>query len=274
MIVFPPCKINLGLNILRKRADGYHDLETVFYPVPFTDILEAVEVSGVQEKVSLQSFGLPVSGETKNNLVLKAYHLLDKQFDLPPTAFCLYKNIPMGAGLGGGSADGAYAIRLLNDLYQLKISRETQLQFASQLGSDCAFFIHNGACKGAGRGEILEPISLSLKGYYLCLAKPNLHISTAEAFAGIVPKEKSEQELAAYWVQQPIDLWQRNLSNDFEASLFPSYPILAEIKEIFLQAGAEYAAMSGSGSTIFALFKNAPKLSQKFAAHFYQEIQL
>jgi 4-diphosphocytidyl-2-C-methyl-D-erythritol kinase len=274
MIVFPPCKINLGLNILRKRVDGFHDLETVFYPVPFTDVLEAVEVHGAKEKVSLQTYGLSVSGNPNNNLVLKAYHLLDNAYDLPPTEFCLYKNIPMGAGLGGGSADGAYAIRLLNDLYQLNLSIETQLSFASQLGSDCAFFIYDSACKGEGRGEILEPISLTLNGYYLCLVKPHIHISTAEAFAGIKPKEKSAQELAAYWVQQNIDKWQTNLNNDFEASLFPKYPILAELKETFLQAGAVYAAMSGSGSTIFALFKQAPKLAAKFEGHFYQEIQL
>lgn len=274
MIVFPPCKINLGLNILRKRADGFHDLATVFYPVPLTDILEAIEVQGAKGQVSLQTFGLPVSGDPQNNLVLKAYQILNKQFDLPATEFCLYKNIPMGAGLGGGSADGAYAIRLLNNLYQLNLSLESQLNFASQLGSDCAFFIYDSPCKAQGRGEILEPISLSLAGYYLCLVKPHLHISTAEAFAGIIPKEKSEKELPAHWVQQDISLWQNKLSNDFENSLFPKHPILLQLKERFLHAGAIYAAMSGSGSTIFALFKQAPHLAHQFEGHFYQEIAL
>lgn len=274
MIVFPPCKINLGLNIIGKRKDGFHDLETLFYPVPLCDMLELVEGNVFnQNKCGIQMEGLPVAGSEENNLVLKAYHLLDAHYQLPVSSFCLYKHIPMGAGLGGGSADGAYAIRLLNAFYELNIPIEKQLDFAAQLGSDCAFFIQDMPCIGKGRGELLHPFDLSLAGYWIVLVKPKLHISTAEAFAGIQINPLQTGQIESL-LKEPIESWRGRLENDFEASLFPKHPILEQIKNSLYASGASYAAMSGSGSTLFALFRFEPNLKDHFTEHFYWQGKL
>ena len=275
MLVFPPCKINLGLKILRKRADGFHDLETLFYPIPLCDALEigdAEEVDG--ETAHLWQDGLPVAGETKNNLILKAYRLLAQDYDLKPVQFCLLKTIPMGAGLGGGSSDGAYAIRLLNEYFNLNISLEKQLNYAAQLGSDCAFFIYNQPCFGSARGEILEPSEFSLNKYWLALIKPNIHISTAQAFANIIPCEFEAGMDLKQIIEMPIETWKEHLKNDFEESLFPSFPELKFIKEYLYNQGAVYAAMSGSGSTVFGLFRSEPKLEKTNPDYFYWEGKL
>lgn len=237
MIAFPPCKINLGLNILRKRADGFHDIETCFYPVPWTDILEVIP-SG---KFEFTTSGNPIPGG--ENLCVKAYDLLKP----PPAKIHLHKIIPAGAGLGGGSSDAAWTLRLLNDVFDLKYSKEKLRSLAAQLGSDCAFFIDDGPMIGTGRGEVLTPANISLKGMFIVIIKPDIHVSTAEAYAGIVPKESK------------LDIENiQDLRNDFEPSIFKKYPLLASIKATLYEAGASYASMSGSGSSVFGLFPQAP----------------
>jgi 4-diphosphocytidyl-2-C-methyl-D-erythritol kinase len=254
MILFPPAKINLGLRILRKRSDGYHDLDTCFYPIGLTDVLEILPAA----EMTLNVTGIVPPGNPDENLCVKAWHLLKADFPSLPTVYMhLQKNIPTGAGLGGGSADGAYALRGLNEKFKLGLSREQLIEYAAQLGSDCPFFIHDTPCIGSGRGELLQPIDLSLKSYHILLINPGIHISTKEAFAGITPIEdrKPIRELIA----QPIESWQEELMNDFESSIFLNHPEIARIKQQLTDAGAVYASMSGSGSTVYGIFEQDPR---------------
>lgn len=250
MVVFPNCKINIGLRILRKRNDGYHDLETVFYSIPVCDALEAVHGNAFQ----FQQTGLTVETPHEKNLCVKAYQLLKDQFpQLPPVHLHLHKNIPMGAGLGGGSADAAFTLLLLNNKFQLGISNERLLDLALQLGSDCPYFIINRPSFASGRGEFLEPVSLDLSGYSFLLVHPQIHVSTAEAFSLIrpgVPVDSLKQ-----LVQQPITEWRDRVINDFETPLFEKHPVLAEIKNKLYQGGALFASLSGSGSSIYGIFE-------------------
>jgi 4-diphosphocytidyl-2-C-methyl-D-erythritol kinase len=276
MILFPPCKINLGLRIGEKRADGYHNLETLFYPVPLTDVLEITDGNANEFGAVLQTYGLEVPGDLNQNLILKAYQLINNDYPLAPVTFALLKQIPMGAGLGGGSSDGAYAIRLINAHFGLNLSINQQCNYAAMLGSDCAFFIYDKPCIGLGRGEILKPIDLSLKGYWIVLVNPEIHISTAAAFAGLKLNmiEKKEMLSIEEALAQDVEKWKYLLENDFEKSVFETHPILKEIKETFYLKGASYAAMSGSGSTLFGLFKEKPKLDGLFQNFFYREFLL
>ncbi|HVX25254.1 MAG TPA: 4-(cytidine 5'-diphospho)-2-C-methyl-D-erythritol kinase [Parafilimonas sp.] len=259
MVTFPNCKINLGLNIISKRDDGYHNLETVFYPLPFYDVLEIITSDKKENEFFLT--GIYIDGDTKNNLCLKAYNILKKDFSqLPFVKIYLHKNIPVGAGLGGGSADGAFILTLLNEKFNLNLSEEKLLQYALQLGSDCPFFIKNTPCFAQSRGEVLEEISLNLSGYKLILINPDIHINTAWAFAQIqtsIP-EKSVKEI----IQQPVSQWKENLKNDFEQAVFAAHPSLQKIKKQLYTLGAVYAAMTGSGSTMFAIFNNDENLSR------------
>lgn len=251
MVLFPNCKINLGLNIVRKREDGYHDLETVFYPVLLCDALEAVK--GKSEGIHFSVTGLPVTGRESDNLCVKAWHLLQKDFPaLPSMEMHLHKTIPMGAGLGGGSADGAFALQLINTLCGLGLSQEQLIRYAIQLGSDCPFFILNQPCFAAGRGEKMQELVLDLPAYRFVLVNPGIHISTREAFTGIHPAipPKSIRTI----MQQPIETWKQELVNDFETPVFALHPQLAAIKEELYRQGATYASMTGTGSTIFGLF--------------------
>ncbi|MBM3431933.1 MAG: 4-(cytidine 5'-diphospho)-2-C-methyl-D-erythritol kinase [Bacteroidetes bacterium] len=262
MILFPPAKINLGLRILRKRTDGYHDLDTVFYPIGLTDLLEISPLLASprgrrDERVQLKVTGLELPGNSEDNLCLKAWHLLKADFpDLPTVQMHLHKIIPIGAGLGGGSADGAYALRGLNEKFKLGLTADQLVEYAAKLGSDCPFFIYDEPCLGAGRGEILEPISVSLRGYWIALINPGIHVSTKEAFAGVSPHEhhKPIRQIIA----QPIETWQTELINDFESSIFPHYPKIKEVKEKLIASGALYASMSGSGSTVYGIFTDDP----------------
>lgn len=267
MILFPPAKINLGLRILRKRADGFHDLDTVFYPTRLTDVLEILPLpDATRTEVELKVTGIVPPGNAEANLCVRAWHLLKTDFpQLPPVYFHLHKNIPTGAGLGGGSADGAYALRGLNEKFKLGLSRTQLIEYAAQLGSDCPFFIYDEPCVGSGRGEILEPISLTLKGFHVVLINPGIHLSTREAFAGVSPN--ADVLPVREIVSQPIESWQNELINDFESSLFPHHPELARIKQQLLEAGALYASMSGSGSTVYGIFRQEPgKL--EFPSHY------
>lgn len=255
MLAFPPCKINLGLNILRKRADGYHDLDTCFFPVPWTDILEIVPA----DTLTFNATGHPISGDPDTNLCLRAYQVLQKEFNLPPVSIHLHKIIPMGAGLGGGSSDGAHTLRLLNALFDLRLSEEKLMQYAAQLGSDCAFFIQDKPMRGTGRGEVLSPITIALDNKFLLLAKPDIHVSTAEAYSGVTPHVPTHS--ISEIIKQPVDQWKNLLVNDFEKSVFVSHPRLSEIKDLLYRNGALYAAMSGSGSTLFGIFDKPVELT-------------
>ncbi|WP_424961857.1 4-(cytidine 5'-diphospho)-2-C-methyl-D-erythritol kinase [Ekhidna sp.] len=250
MITFPNAKINLGLNIVSKRDDGYHNIESCFYPIPWRDSLEVMEAASF----AFHSYGLKIPGDTSSNLCVKAYDLLKTDFDIPPVEIHLLKNIPMGAGLGGGSADGAFTLKMLNDLFSLGLSDSMLEAYALQLGSDCPFFIRNQPTIATDRGEQLEPIDLDLSGYYLAIHNPGIHVSTKEAYSGVKPKE-SEISVSEI-VQRPIEQWKELLRNDFEASIFPNHPEIEQLKKEMYEAGAIYASMTGSGSTVFGVFED------------------
>jgi 4-diphosphocytidyl-2-C-methyl-D-erythritol kinase len=255
MVVFPNCKINLGLHILAKREDGFHNLETVFFPVGAKDALEIIPSSNSNAEIEFSSSGLTVDGNTNDNICIKAYHLLKKDFaQLPNIKMHLHKAIPMGAGLGGGSADGAFTLQLLNKKFNLNIATPQLLHYAAQLGSDCPFFIINKPCYATGRGEMLEETGAVLSGYEIVLINPGIHVNTGWAFSQLTPAlpQKSIKQI----IEQPIETWQAELKNDFEKPVFEKYPAIKNIKEALYQQGAIYAAMSGSGSTVFGIFKN------------------
>lgn len=272
MIVYPNCKINLGLHILRKRADGYHDLETVFYPVQLTDILELIPArNSTDQPVNYSQSGRLIDGAPSDNLCVKAWQLLKKDFvDLPPVSLHLHKVIPTGAGLGGGSADAAFTLRLLNDYFKLDIPAPRLQEYALQLGSDCPFFLFNKPCFATGRGEILEPIQTDLSGYTLVIINPGIHVSTAKAFAGVRPSqpEKSIKEIIA----QPVSSWADELINDFEKPVFAAYPELAYIKDELYRSGAAFASMSGSGSTVYGLFPDGKPLILNLSPDYFIKV--
>jgi len=254
MLTFPNAKINLGLNITAKREDGYHDIESCFYPIPLEDALEIIP----SDILKFSSTGIPIPGNSKDNLVLKAYHLINANYKIPAVEIILHKNIPMGAGMGGGSADGAFMLSLLDEYFKLNISTEKLETYALQLGSDCPFFIENKPKLVSGRGEIVKNTQLDLSGYYLALVYPDIHISTTEAYSGIIPQtpEASVKEIIEDY---PIEKWKGLLKNDFEEGIFDKHPQLNEIKNEFYEKGAIYSSMTGSGSTLFGIFKNPPK---------------
>jgi 4-diphosphocytidyl-2-C-methyl-D-erythritol kinase len=275
MITFPPCKINLGLQVLQKRNDGYHDLQTIFYPIPLFDALEIKAGNSKNFGLEILNYGIPVPGDESQNLIVKAYHLLQNDYTLSPITICLLKNIPMGAGLGGGSSDGAFALKLLNDFFGLNLNQQKLLEYALQLGSDCPFFILNQPCLGEGRGERLQTIDFSLKDYWVVLVKPNVHVSTAAAFSGL-NLNKGEVKIGSVQteIKKGIESWKAGLHNDFEPSVFAAHPILSDVKNSIYRHGAVYASMSGSGATVYGLFEKAPLLKDDYKEHFYFESQL
>ena len=253
MITYPNAKINLGLNIVEKRPDGYHNLETIFYPINLQDALEVTQLDGEGE-YALTLSGTPIEGDPDQNLVIKTYRLLKKDFpDMPAIDIHMYKHIPTGAGLGGGSADAAFMIKLLNEKFKLGLSIEKMEEYAATLGADCAFFIRNKPVFASGIGNIFEPIQLSLKGYYLVLVKPDIFVSTKDAFSLIQPMKPS-QSLREI-VRMPVETWRATMKNDFENSVFQKYPEIAAIKDKLYDMGAIYASMSGSGSSVYGIFR-------------------
>ena len=243
-------KLNLGLQIVRKRPDGYHDLQTVFIPTDFyTDTLELLPHSGdlLFDVKSTEDLGDPY-----NNLCVKAYRLLQCDYGIEGVEIRLHKGIPTGAGLGGGSADAAFTLQALTDIFQLPISKEKMEEYALQLGSDVPFFLYNQPMYATGRGEVMTPIDLDLSVYRLKIVKPDIHVSTKEAYAGITPQESDV--FLPQVLQQPIETWKDVVTNDFEKTVFAKHPELEEIKESFYRDGALYASMSGSGSAIFSIF--------------------
>lgn len=258
MISFPPCKINLGLRILRKRSDGYHDIETCFFPVGWTDVLEIIPAS----ETKFNQTGIPIAGDFTTNIVYKAYELLKQDFKLSPVEIHLHKIIPHGAGLGGGSSDAAHTLKMLNAIFQLNLTAEQLREYALKLGSDCPFFLEERTMFGTGRGEILEPFSVDLAGQYLVLIKPDIHISTAEAYADVAPEVPpvSLREL----LKLPVQTWRDLVVNDFEKSVFKRSPQIQKIKDSLYGHGAVYASMSGSGSTVYGFFQTPFDVTRYF----------
>lgn len=250
MVVFPNAKINIGLNIVEKRTDGFHNIESIFYPVlDLFDVLEIIK----SDKLQFDSSGISIPGNAPDNLCLKAFHLLEADFNISPIHIHLHKVIPIGAGLGGGSADAAFTLKLLSQLFELNLTDEQLINYARKLGSDCAFFIPNKPVYTFGKGDEFEPIDLDLSGYDIKIEYPNIHIGTAEAYAGVQPKQpkQSVKEL----INLPIDQWKSTLKNDFEESIFPNHSSVRLLKEKFYHDGAIYASMTGSGSAVFGVFK-------------------
>ncbi|MEO1053791.1 MAG: 4-(cytidine 5'-diphospho)-2-C-methyl-D-erythritol kinase [Bacteroidota bacterium] len=260
MISFPNAKINLGLNITSKRSDGYHNLETCFYPVQWNDILEILP----SEQLQFNSSGIAIPGDGKDNLCLRAYQLLRDDFDIPPVQMHLHKIIPIGAGLGGGSADASFTLKALNDIFELKISDDKLEDYAAKLGSDCPFFIRNKPVMAKGTGNEFSPIGLDLSGKFILLIKPDIHVSTAEAYAGITPREP--QKHIADMLMEPIESWKGFLINDFEKGIFKLHPAIAEMKDSLYDDGAIYACMSGSGSSVFGIYDQEPALPNGFSS--------
>jgi 4-diphosphocytidyl-2-C-methyl-D-erythritol kinase len=266
MITFPIAKINLGLNVVERRPDGYHNLETVFYPVYIKDALELTMMntrfpSAVDCDIKVTN--LHIEGDEQKNLVVKAYKLLKEDFpQLPRVHAHLYKGIPTQAGMGGGSSDCAYMIRLLNEMFTLGLSDERMIQYAARLGADCPFFILSRPAYAEGIGERLQPISLDLSSYYIAVVRPDIPVSTKEAFSLIKPMKPARN--CRDIVMQPVETWRNELTNDFEQSVFTLHPEIGAIKERLYDLGAVYAAMTGSGSSVFGLFREEIKIGEHF----------
>lgn len=264
MLTKPICKINLGLNVVERRPDGYHNLETVFYPVPIYDTLEVFEMDDAfpsPYNCDLKVTNISIDGDEQKNLVLRAYNLLKQDFPrLPRIHAHLYKDIPTQAGMGGGSSDCGFMITLLNEQFHLGLSNEQMIQYAARLGADCAFFILNKPCYAEGIGERLEPIDLDLSGWYLAVVRPAIPVPTKEAFSLITPQHPTKN--CRDIVMQPVETWRDCLTNDFEKSVFALHPEIGDIKDRLYDLGATYAAMSGSGSSLFGLFRQPVSLDE------------
>ena len=265
MITYPIAKINLGLLVTEKRADGFHNIETIFYPVLVQDALEVVH----SDKFQINITGIDLNEKPEENLVVKAYQLLKADFELPPVNIHLHKNIPVGAGLGGGSSDASYMLMLLNDLFNLELTEKQLLAYALQLGSDCPFFIRSKPVYAVGRGEVMEDVPLSLKGYSLVVVKPPIHISTEEAYQEIVPA-KGRIALKAL-TRFSVAKWPGNIQNQFERYVFAKYPEVKAVKQKLYDLGAAFALMSGSGSAVYGLFRSEKK---SIISHFPEDYQL
>jgi 4-diphosphocytidyl-2-C-methyl-D-erythritol kinase len=268
MIVFPNCKINLGLHILQKRADGFHDLETVFYPIPLQDALEIVQNPSPGSPIQFNTTGLKIDSTIEDNICFKAYQVLKKDFpELPSVKMHLHKVIPSGAGLGGGSSDGAFTLLLLNKKFNLGLTEEQLINYALQLGSDCSFFIKNKPCYATGRGEKLRDLELDLSGYKFVLINPGIHIPTGQAFATISPN--NQRTSINEMIKAPVEQWKNVLINDFEETVFFEHPEIKTVKEELYSQGAIYASMSGSGSSVYGLFQKNHNLQLSFPSHYF-----
>ena len=273
MITFPIAKINLGLNVVERRPDGYHNLETVFFPVQLKDALEVQvmdETFPSPYDCDLKVTNIDIEGDEQRNLVVRAYNLLKQDFPQMPRVHAhLYKAIPTQAGMGGGSSDCAAMLLLLNEQFALGLSQQQLIDYAAKLGADCPIFILNHPAYAEGIGERLQPIDLSLKGYYLAVVRPNIPVPTKEAFSRIVPHKPTKNCLEV--VRQPIETWRAELVNDFEESVFALHPEIGAVKQRLYDLGAVYAAMSGSGSALFGIFKAKPSLEGEFEG-LYKEV--
>lgn len=258
MIVYPNAKINLGLNVVEKRADGFHNIETVFYPVGWSDLLELLPDENSSSGITLTTSGLPIPGDVNDNLCVRAYELIRRDYAMPAVKVHLHKIVPMGAGLGGGSSDAAFFIKALNELFELGLAWGELHHYAKQLGSDCSFFISNRPVFAEGKGDEYESILLDLSNYHIVIAYPGIHVNTAEAYKGIIPRKPaaSPEDIVT---KLPVAEWKNVLVNDFEQSVFERFPAIKSLKEKMYAAGAVYAAMSGSGSAVFGVFETVPE---------------
>lgn len=250
MILYPNAKINLGLRILEKRRDGYHDIETLFLPIGLCDILEIADNEEDHTKITIT--GIELDSPGNDNLVMKAWNILNREFGIPPVTIHLHKIIPVGAGLGGGSADAAFMLKGLSRMFDCNLPEERLEEFAAEIGSDCAFFIKNQPAIGTGRGEILETVKFDPGDYEILLVNPAIHIGSGEAYSGVVPEQPGNR--LKDLLSQPVVSWQHSIQNDFERSVFAKYPEIRNLKNKLLKMGAIYASMSGSGSSVYGLF--------------------
>lgn len=270
MIAFPHAKINLGLNVVSRRSDGYHNLETVFYPVQWCDVMEIIPGPQHTHGIETHLSGIPVQGKHADNLCVKAYDLLRKNYSVRSVKLYLHKQIPMGAGLGGGSSDAAFFVKKMNDLFSLGISKPEMQLMVREIGADCAFFIEGNPVYAEERGDKFSPIDFSLAGYHVAIVYPGVHVSTASAFAGITvsePDMNCREVVSRYDISQ----WRAHLRNDFEQTVFSAHPEILSVKVKLMKAGAIYAQMSGSGSAVYGIFRNAPALKAEFAGYPYWE---
>lgn len=252
MIVFPNAKINIGLNVVSKRPDGYHNLETIFYPVELSDALEMVEA----KETILTTSGIQIEGPPSENLILKAYNLIKKDYNLPPVKFHLHKAIPFGAGLGGGSSDAAFTLKMLNEYFNLGLTMEVLEKYAVQIGADCPVFIQNKPTFASGIGNEFKDVDLSLSSFKIAILKPKISVGTPEAYRNVTPgKPKISLDEA---IKNPIETWKESIVNDFEKSVFLQYPEIADLKKLLYNQGAVYASMSGSGSAVYGIFRDLP----------------
>ncbi|MCD8287860.1 MAG: 4-(cytidine 5'-diphospho)-2-C-methyl-D-erythritol kinase [Porphyromonadaceae bacterium] len=265
MILFPNAKINLGLNILARRADGYHDIATVFYPIGWRDALEVVPSRESETGCRLHLSGMPVDAPVEDNLVVRAYCLLSEMHPLPGVEVYLHKVIPYGAGLGGGSSDATFMMLLLRDLFSIPVRNDELAASVVHLGADCPFFLYNRPMLAEGIGDRLSPVEVSLRGYSLVLVKSQVSVSTAEAYSSVTLSrpEKPLSEILSF----PVEKWREMLGNDFERSVFAQYPLLSHIKQQLYDLGAIYASLSGSGSALYGLFRLVPEEVERFFPH-------
>jgi 4-diphosphocytidyl-2-C-methyl-D-erythritol kinase len=260
MIFFPNAKVNVGLHVIGKRQDGFHDIETIFLPIALCDMLEFIPDNALNEQFKLTTTGIPVKSDDKDNICVKAYLLLQKKHNLPPIRIHLHKRIPIGAGLGGGSSDAAFMLKKINAFFNLKMSDDQLRQHASELGSDCSFFIDNKPAIATGKGNVLSNVAMDLKGLYVLLIYPDIHVSTKEAYKGLTIENRDIS--LAELTDKPVRQWKTIATNDFEKSIFTKYPQIKEIKDQMYINGALYASMSGSGSSVFGLYKHIPDTAQ------------
>jgi len=262
LISFPNAKINIGLNVIEKRPDGFHNLESIFIPIlGLYDVLEVIPLTK-NEKLQFESSGLQIGAKTTDNLVIKAYNLLKNQFALPPVKIHLHKIIPSGAGLGGGSSDAAFMLKMLNEMFKLSIETPELLSLAEQLGSDCPFFIENECVYVTEKGQIMEKVDFFLPTSYFVIVKPPIHVPTKDAFANIIP-QKPEKSLLEIIGKLPKE-WKNFAKNDFETTVFEKYPEIEKIKNELYHLGAEFASMTGSGSAVFGIFPHQIDLKNQF----------
>ncbi len=269
MITFPNCKINIGLNIVAKRNDGFHDIETIFYPLSLCDALEIIPATQQGNADEFLPEGIPLDGDPQQNLCMRALRLMRSVAYVDPVKIVLLKNTPSGAGLGGGSADAAFTLKMLNAYSKANLSNDQLSLMAAQLGSDCPFFISDTPAYAHGKGDLLENVKINLQGHTLVLVKPPVFVSTAEAYAGVSPMPSAT--LLKDLIQQPVSEWRHTIKNDFEKNIFPHYPVIASIKAKMYDMGALYASMSGSGSSVFGIFAHPMNVSHLFPDSFYHE---
>lgn len=270
MISFPNAKINIGLYVKDKRSDGYHNLETIFYPVQLKDALEIIPTASLENKVEFTSTGLTIPGEEKDNLCLKAIQILQKDFPvIQGLKMHLHKAIPLGAGMGGGSADAAFTLKLLNEIYELRLSNVQLASYAIMLGSDCPFFINNQSCFAEGRGEVLSPIQLNLEDYKFGIINPGVHVNTGHAFADLAKHKRKCQISLQKAIKLPITEWKENIFNDFELPVFEKYPEIRKIKETLYNSNAAFSLLTGSGSSVYGIFRKNEAPAFNFPTHYF-----